>query len=843
MIGCAAGAAGVGVQGYLYFTKNLPGVEKLKNYKPPIVTQVYASNGDLIAEFAMQKRYVVPIEQIPQRLRDAFKAAEDKNFMDHGGLDYAAIVSAIVDNLRPGGPLRGASTITQQVAKTFFLTPEKTIERKIKEAILSRRIEKARTKDQILHLYLNQIYLGSSAYGVEAAARIYFGKRVQDLTIAECAMIAGLTKAPSMYSPKRNMKRALERRAYVLKRMLEDGAITREEHDAAMREKPVLVETVDHYKEIVPQFSEHVRRYLVNKYGVDAVTKDGLQVYTTVDIDMTRAAEKSVENGLEELDHRQGYRGPLKRLTVQGVVEFLTEKTKAMNEPLRFGDVTEGVVTGVDNRYVYVRMGSYITDETKKEYVGRIPIDPETDWWVRRPYVRADVRTVNFAEGDLPFKVGDLILVRLIDPNVRRRELYLKKHGRKDPEMKNYNHLSEEDLEWFPLSVHQEPIAEAAIMLRENRTGYVRVLLGGRNFDEAKYNRAVQARRQPGSSFKPVIYAAALNKGFTCADMILDSPLALSIAGTGEVWRPKNYRGGYQGPVSFREAIVKSRNIPTIKILQQIGIDHAKAYARKMGYTSRLANNLTMALGSTGVSLEEQINAYSVFPNRGYLIPSVYVTKVVDRNGKVLEEHLPPVLLDDPAQMDRPSFQRVSHAPERSPGASETHGKGASFLRRRIDDATAYIMTDLLRDVVQNGTATILKKILGRSDLAGKTGTTNENVDAWFMGFTPDFTCGVWVGFDDEHTLGEGETGGKAAAPIWGYFMRQVLANMPEKEFPESKAVEYRRIDPRTGLVAATAGGGYEEVFKMGSGPAELLEPRLIKGARFGYSGAELDQF
>ncbi|MFH0824539.1 MAG: penicillin-binding transpeptidase domain-containing protein, partial [Pseudomonadota bacterium] len=358
---------------------------------------------------------------------------------------------------------------------------------------------------------------------------------------------------------------------------------------------------------------------------------------------------------------------------------------------------------------------------------------------------------------------------------------------------------------------------------------------------EVQYNRAIQARRQPGSSFKPVIYAAALNKGFTCSDIILDSPLAISVAGTGEVWRPKNYRGGFQGPMTFRNAIVQSVNIPTIKILQQIGLEHARSYARKLGYTSPLTNNLTLALGSTGVSLEEQLTAFSTFPNRGFVVPNQYVTRIVDQTGKILEEHHPPILLDDPAQVDQPQIQKVSHQAGSTRASAEIPELGSPVLRRRIDEGTAYIMSTLLQEVVQRGTATVLKKIVGRPDIAGKTGTTNDSIDDWFMGFSPDYTCGVWVGFDDELPIGEGETGGKAAAPIWGYFMKEVLANKPVKDFQVPDSIEFRRVDSRTGLVT-NAEHGLREVFKVGSAPSES-ETGLIKGARWDYAGSDLDQF
>jgi penicillin-binding protein 1A len=840
LIGCISAAAGMGVQGYFYFIQGLPSIEKLKNYAPSIVTQFYGDKDELIAEFATERRFVVPIKEVPKVLQDAFIAAEDKNFRTHPGLDTEAIIRAVKTNLSTGR-LVGASTITQQVAKTFLLTPERKYSRKIKEAMLSTRIERALDKEQILYLYLNQIFLGSQSYGVKAAAQMYFDKAMKDLTIAECAMLAGLAQAPGTDSPKRNLKKSLARRAYVLRRMFEDRHITQAQYEEANQEEPVIATRPSPNVRIAADFTEHVRRYVERKYGADALYKEGLQVYTTVNLAMTRAAHDAVEMGLREVDKRHGYRGPIKTLTVKEMSEFLSEQTKSMDEPLKFGQVVEGVVTHIDNENVYVRMGSYVRNGNKKEYVGQIKIDSNPKWWVRIPCSRAEMRSRNFAAGELPFQAGDLIRVRIVDPNTKRRELYVQKYGKTDPELKNYKQYSEDMLTTFLLEPEQTPLVQSALMLRENRTGYVRAMVGGSLSGESKYNRATQARRQAGSSFKPVIYAAALNKGFTAADIILDSPLILNIPGTGEQWRPKNYRGGYQGPVTFRDALVNSRNIPTIKILQQIGLEQARGYARKLGYTSPLVDNLTLALGSTGVSLEEQISAYSVFPNRGYLVPSVYVRKIVDRNGKVLEEHDPPVLLNDPLPTDEPKIQRVSHAVNSGIAQGNTPERGAPLVRRAVDEGTAFIMSTMLQGVVQEGTATILKKIVGRPDIAGKTGTTNDNIDAWFMGFSPEYTCGVWVGFDDEISIGEGETGGKAAAPIWGYFMREVLKDKPIKEFTPPQSVEFRKIDPKTGLVT-NATSGVVEIFKTGSGPAES-EPRMSKGSRLDYSGADLDQF
>ncbi len=801
-IGAAAGAAGMAAQGYIFFTTDLPSIEKLKKYSPPIVTQFYATKGELIGEFAKERRVVMPVEQIPVMLQNAFIAAEDKKFWEHDGIDEQAIVRAMKQNImNPNAKAVGASTITQQVAKTFLLTPAPTITRKIREAILAKRIErlfpdKRQSKNHILYLYLNQINFGS-AWGVEAAAQTYFDKSVTELSIAESALLAGIPKGPSLYSPRKNLERCLERRNYVLKRMLEDGHISEADYKVALQEDPKISNKVNPYLKAAPDFVEHVRRHIEKKYGSDALYKNGLQVYTTVDLNLTRIAQDAMDAGLRELDKREGYRGPIRTMNVKSMMDFLEEKTRSMSGPLRFGQVTDGVITNIDSENIYVHMGGYVQGGTKREYVGQIKIDPNPKWWVRQPFIRPELRTRNFSAGDLPFQVGDLIEVRILDPNQKRRELYVRKYGKTDPEFKNYKEYTEDMLTNFPLEPEQDPIAQSALMYRENKTGHVKVVLGGHGAD-SKYNRATQARRQAGSSFKPVIYAAALEKGFTCADMILDSPLNLSIPGTGTVWSPKNYRGGYAGPVTFRDSLVKSRNIPTIKILQQIGIEHAKAYARKLGYTSPLVDNLTMALGSTGVSLEDQVNAFAVFPNRGYYVPNVYVTKIVDRNGKVLEEHETPVFLNDPTPSELPPVRKISHEAKAS-GQLEVvkSDRGAGLVSRRIDEGTAYIMSSILQGVITEGTATNLKKIVGRPDIAGKTGTTNENVDAWFVGFSPDYTCGVWVGFDDEVSIGDQETGGKAAAPIWGYFMKEALRDVPVKQFQQPGNIRNQENRPK----------------------------------------------
>ncbi len=498
-LGVVCGVTGMALQGYFYFTKSLPSIDKLNNYSPPIVTRFYADDGELLAEFAYQRRFVVPIEQIPKTLQDAFVAAEDKNFRRHSGVDKEAILRALKKNLVSGSLKEGASTITQQVAKTFLLTPERKFTRKIKEAILSTRIEDSLTKEQILYLYLNQIYLGSSAYGVQAASEVYFGKNVWDLTLAECAMLAGLAKAPSMNSPRRNLKKAVERRGYVLKRMLEDGYITQEQYEQAIAEEPHIVTVSNPNATLAADFVEHVRRYVENKYGADYLYKEGLQVYTTVDLRLTKAAKDAMGHGLRELDKRQGYRGPLKSLTASEIVEFLRQKSEEMERPIHFGDITEGVITQMDNENIYVRMGSYQRDGVKKDYVGFVKIDPNPKWWVRTPYLRPELRTRNFSPGDLPLQVGDVVLVRVLDPNIKRRELYLKKYGQSDPEMKNYKNYTEDMVSLFPLELEQEPLAQSALMLREIARGTCAWWLAG----TVRAIPSITGRPKPGDKQAP----------------------------------------------------------------------------------------------------------------------------------------------------------------------------------------------------------------------------------------------------------------------------------------------------------------------------------------------------
>jgi penicillin-binding protein 1A len=745
------GAAAVGSIFYV-LSRDLPKITSLTDYRPPIITTVYSDDAHKIGEFYEERRIVVPLEKIPQKLKDAFIAAEDSRFYKHQGIDLISIARAFFKNLEAGTIVQGGSTITQQVTKSFFLSPERSYSRKIKEAIMAYQIDKTFSKEEILFLYLNQIYLGHGAYGVEAAAENYFGKSVDQLNLAECAILAGLPQAPSRYSPFKFPERARQRQIYVLNRMLEEGTITNFEATEAMSTKLDIKPRRNWYLEEVPVYTEYIRRYVEKKYGRDALYRDGLKIYTAVNIEMQKKAQEAITKGLGELDHREGYRGPEKHLNKEDIEDFSQGLQAELDQaPLSPGAKTRGVVIGVDDKAgrVTVRMGN------AKGFIAL-----EDMRWARHPnpdvyYYQVQVQR----PGDV-LKVGDVIQVSIDGPG-------------KEPDT-------------WKLSLEQMPDVQAALLCIEAETGLVKVMVGGRDFTESQFNRAVQSRRQPGSAFKPIIYAAALDKGYTPATEIIDSPIVYQDDLHDFTWKPKNYGRKFYGPTLLREALAKSRNVITIKILQDIGVDYAIDYAHKLGIASPLSNDLSIALGSSGVSLLELVNAYSVFANGGDMIEPTFVTKIEDRDGHILEEM---------------NLQR----------------------RPVIDKSTAYIMTNLLESVVQEGTGHRVKA-LGRP-VAGKTGTTNNLNDAWFVGYTPRFITGTWVGYDDKKTLGEGETGSRAASPIWLDFMQQALKGKPVNVFQVPEGVVFAKIDADTGLLPIPESKHtIFECFKEGTVPTETTK-------------------
>ncbi len=746
------------VGGYQYISQDLPRINSLMDYRPPIISRVHAEDGRVIAEFFKERRIVIPLAEVPPLLVKAFIAAEDSRFFQHQGVDPFSILRAAMKNLEAGTIRQGGSTITQQVTRSFLLTPERSYLRKIKEVILSYRIEKAFTKEEILFLYLNQIYLGHGAYGVQAAAENYFGKAVKELSLAECAVLAGLPQAPTRYSPFRHPEQARIRQVYVLNRMVDEGFITREQADQALALKLDIKPRRNIYVEEVPYYTEHVRRYVEGKYGADALYNQGLQIHTAVDIDFQKNAEQEVNRGLREIDRRQGFRGPLRSLAAAEIEGFLQEQSTDLEiTPLQPGRTIPAVVVQVNDqaKTVNVRIG--------KDTGVLVLADMS---WARKPNPDVAPQDAKLRQPSAALKAGDVILVKIKD-------------ARRDPR------------EPWRVALDQEPLVQGALVCLETETGLVKAMVGGRDFSENQFNRAIQSRRQPGSSFKPIIYAAALDRTFsdpkkfyTPATVIIDSALVFEDRGRDQSWKPKNYKDTFYGPTLLREALAQSRNVVTVKILQDIGVDYTIDYARKLGITSDLTRTLSLALGASGVSLFELTRAYSVFANRGFLVEPVFVLKIVDRDGQVLEEAF-------------------------------------SERRKVIEKDTAFIMTNLMESVVQHGTGQRIKA-LGRP-AAGKTGTTNDMYDAWYIGYTPEYVTGVWVGFDSEAPLGKTETGAAAASPIWLEFMKRVLANEPVKAFQAPEGVVFAKIDAETGLLpVAESRKTIFECFKEGTVPSDF---------------------
>lgn len=608
---------------YLFITLDIPDIDSLSSYKPATTTYIYDADNKPIARVAREHRTVVPLAEMPVFLPQAFVAAEDARFYQHGGIDGWSIVRALLHNIRSGDRGQGGSTITQQVARALLLTPEKTYTRKIKEAILAYRIDKALSKEEVLHIYLNQIYLGSGAYGVEAAAQVYFDKHARDLNVAEAALLAGLPQAPSRYSPFREFKLAKKRQAYVLNRMAEEGYISPEDARKAFERQLFWGKDLD-FPEENNYFIQHVKSYVEKKYGSEALIAGGLRIYTTLDRAMQKAAVQAIRRGTAKWAVRQGGR-------------------------------------------------------------------PQS--------------------ASLP---------------------------------------------------------QAALIAMAAETGAVKAMLGGTDFTKSQFNRATQARRQPGSAFKPVIFAAALEKGMTPATMIVDEPLQLPGNRAGQPWEPKNYDNTFAGPTSFRNGLVHSRNIVTVKILQEIGTASAIDMARRLGIVSPLEKNLSLALGSSSLSPLELTRAYAAFANSGRLPEPLFVVKITDSTGKVLEE-------------SKPVLQQV------------------------LDPRIAYQMTRIMQGVISEGTGRIVRGI--GVPAAGKTGTTDQNVDAWFVGYTPELVAGVWLGHDQNLSLGSSETGGSAAAPIWLDFMQQIRnSSLSARDFPIPPGIVILPQDNATGLPGSTEG-------------------------------------
>ncbi|NJD90315.1 MAG: PBP1A family penicillin-binding protein [Geobacter sp.] len=779
---------------FAYLMVSLPKVDRLADYKPPIVSQVFGDNGVLVGEFYLERRKVVEINKIPRRLIQAFVAAEDSNFYQHKGLDYLGIARAMVKNIIHLKKKEGASTITQQVAKSMLLTPEKKFSRKLKEAILATRMEKKLSKDEILYIYLNQIYMGAGAYGVQLAAETYFAKNVDQLNLAEMAMMAGLPKAPNTYSPIKNMEKARERQAYVLERMVKEGYITQAEADYA-RKTPIVISSLKKVNnDQSAYFLEQIRQQLEEKYGEERLYKEGLNIYTTMNADMQKGAYDAIVNGLKAVDKRQGFRGPLKYLT-EGDVEGYCEKVEDGIDlaSLKQGATYHGVVTEVDaaKGNVTVRVGERTGLLQKKDMA-----------W-------AGKLTLQNSYGKLPEKtrglsLGSVIEVQVLTPEVNQKGAVF--------------------------ALDQTPEAQAALYAMDPRTGGVKAIVGGYDYKKSQFNRATQAKRNAGSAFKPIIYGAAIEKGLTAATIIDDSPVEYN-SGSDKAWKPKNYDNIYRGNVTMREALTSSINMVSIKILERIGVGTAIEFAKKLGFTSTIEPNLAIALGATSVTPAELTAAYGVYASGGYRVTPYFITKVTDRDGKVLEEIPTPTLaaaFDNSTSATKITMTGNEPATVQTGGAPQQTQKPAAVSPlpppvQVVSPEVAYIITNLMQSVVNSGTGQRAKAV-GRP-VAGKTGTTNESKDAWFVGFIPQLVAGVWVGFDQEKSLGAGGTGGAAAAPIWTEFMQRAVASIPVQNFTPPPNITFATINPKTGRLAREGSeGSLQECFISGSEPTSYSE-------------------
>jgi len=730
-LGLLAGATLLGGV-FFYFSMKVPDFRGLSEYRPALIAKVYDRNAEIIAEYANERRVWVPIAEIPKPLIQAFLAAEDTHFYEHGGFDVKAIVRAALVNLFTHRT-QGASTITQQVAKTFLLSSERTFTRKIKELILSWQIERAYSKNEILELYLNRIYLGNGSYGVAAAAQTYFNKKLADLTIGERAMLAGMPQAPSRYNPVRNPSAAQARRDIVIRRMKAEGMIDATEADAAVAAPLTLKLSQLKQGEDAPHFAEFIRRLAIQQYGEKALYEDGLAIYTTLDLTLQRKAEQAMYNGLRAFDRRKGWRGPLTKLESlsdwQGQIAALAE-TYAHSERLgvpavvlrlKQGKVYLGLPTGEEG----------LLNNASAKWTGR---GNPANW----------------------LKPRDVVLVK--------------------PQPRTANTTEES------FSLEQLPAIQGALIAMDVRSGEVLAMVGGLG-EGVGFNRAIQAKRQVGSAFKPFVYAAALENGYTPARTVLDAPVVFR-NGESE-WKPHNYDNKIGGETTLREGLEKSRNLMTVRLAQDVGLRQVADVARRLGITDRVPiTDLSVALGTLDLSLIEMTSAFAAFPRGGLALSPSYLRRVQDAAGTTLYR-------GHPACED--CLAQLGATPEKLPTLPPS---GATTA---LSPQVAYQMTSMLLGVVQRGTAYELKSL--NRPVGGKTGTTNDYIDAWFIGFTPSLAVGVWVGYDTPRSLGVGETGARAAIPIWREFVAGALDGTPVEDFAVPEGLEFVKIDAKTGLL------------------------------------------
>ncbi len=786
--------AAIGVAGVIWhFSQDLPSTEGLRDVRLQVPLRIYSADRQLIGEYGAERREPLAYQDIPEPLIKAFLAAEDDRFFEHPGVDYQGLLRAAWVLALTGEKAQGGSTITMQLARNFFLSSEKSYVRKIREILLAVQMEQQLSKQEILTFYLNKIFLGHRAYGIGAAAKVYYGKELDDLSLAQMAMIAGLPKAPSRYNPISGPQRALLRRNYVLRRMHELGYIDAAAFELAL-EEPISAElrraTIDveaHY------VAEYARGRIINQFGLEAYTS-GIEVITTIDSGSQRAAVSALRENLINYDLRHGYRGPeaqfgdlgqdwsrLDAAELEGLLGPMLEEFSSV------GGLAPALVLEVSEAQIRV----WSSDS------GVLALDPQA-----QPYKALQETLVQ----------GDLVRLRA-------------------------TRAEGDEVVW---SLAQVPEVQGALVALDPESGAVQAMSGGFDYFASKFNRAMQAQRQPGSSFKPFVYSAALENGFTPATVINDAPVVFHDAALGGAWRPQNYSGRFYGPTPLRSGLYNSRNLVAIRVLEGAGLDTVRNYVTRFGFErDRVPRDLSMALGTGVFSPLEMAGAYAVFANGGYRIEPYLIEQVVTAEGEVLHQAMPPTVCESACQRERDA-QRLAQAElqevREAMGTAALAAEGAATLEfppaaeRAISAANAYVMTDMLRDVVQRGTARRARQ-LGRDDLAGKTGTTNDQIDAWFCGFNARHVAVSWVGFDDIKPLGPRETGSQAALPMWMAYMATALDGVPSQVRPQPAGVVSARIDPETGLLASYGAANAQfEIF---------IEGHLPEAADYGYTTSD----
>jgi penicillin-binding protein 1A len=751
-----------------HFSKDLPDYSQLQDYEPRVMTRVHAADGQLVAEYARERRLYIPIQAVPKLVISAFLSAEDKNFYEHGGLDFGGIARAAINYAQNFGSNRrpqGASTITQQVAKNFLLTNEVSVQRKIKEALLAMKIERTYSKDKILELYLNEIYLGLGAYGIASASLTYFDKSVNELTIADAAYLASLPKAPNNYHPFRFRERAIERRNWVIDQMAANGFVKAADAEKAKRQPlGVTQRSAGAHMFSAEYFAEEVRRELYERYGEKKLYEGGMSVRTTLDPKLQQLARQIFTEGLVRFDETQGWRGPVSKIDIDGDwgVKLADVKALADISPWRLAVVLE-----VSDQSARIGLqpgrepGGYIS---KERAVGILPLDGVK--WAK-------------ISGKIPGKVSQVVApgdVVYVEPAKLAGQFRL----------------------------HQVPEISGAMIAEDPQTGRVLAMVGGFSYDQSQFNRATQALRQPGSSFKPFVYAAALDNGYTPSTLVLDAPLEIDQGPGQGVWKPENYEGKFYGPSTLRFGIEMSRNVMTVRLAQDVGMPLIAEYAKRFGVYDDLPPYLSFALGAGETTLLRMVSAYSMFDNGGRRVKPTLIDRIQDRYGHTVYRH-------DERECVSCDAQKWENQPE------------PNLIDRRqqvLDPMTAYQITSMMEGVVQRGTATVVREV-GRP-VAGKTGTTNDEKDTWFIGFTPDMVVGVYLGYDKPRHIARGATGGHLAAPIVKDFMKVALADKPPIPFRVPPGIKLIRVDARTGM---RAGPGTEkailEAFKPGTAPPD----------------------